>query len=133
MKKLILISCLAFFALGAMAADLRQTAPPENNVGCFFAMPTIYTDLCNNFELQEFGWLSGTTIAAQDCATPEQVSTEVAKTTETSVQVRLAEFRWPNSVKFYILDSALPNYNKARSNLGHGALHNYFRHSSITA
>lgn len=125
MKKFILISCLAFLALGAMAADLRQTAPPENDVGCFFTMPTIYTDLCNNFELQEFSWLSGTTIAAQDCTMPEQVSTEAVETAETSVQVRLAEFRWPNSVKSYILDSTLPNYNRARANLSAGD-NNYF-------
>lgn len=120
MKKFILISCLAFLSLGVMAADLRQTAPPETDVGCFFEMPTIYTENFMNFELQEFGWLSGATIAAQDCAMPEQVSTEVAKTTETSVQVRLAEFRWPNSVKSYILDSTLPNYNRARANLSAG-------------
>lgn len=120
MKKFILISCLAFLSLGAMAADLRQTAPPEYDVGCFFEMPTIYTENFMNFELQEFSWLSGTAIAAQDCATPEQVSTEVAKTTETSVQVRLAEFRWPNLVKFYILDSTLPDYNRARANLSAG-------------
>lgn len=120
MKKFILISCLAFLALGAMAADLRQTAPPENDVGCFFTMPTIYTDYATTFELQEFSWLSGTAIAAQDCATPEQVSTEVAKTTETSVQVRLAEFRWPNLVKSYIIDSTLPDYNRARANLSAG-------------
>lgn len=120
MKKFILISCLAFLSLGAMAADLRQTAPPEYDVGCFFEMPTIYTENFMNFELQEFSWLSGATIAVKDCAMSEQVSTEVAKTTDTSVQVRLAEFRWPNLVKFYILDSTLPDYNRARANLSAG-------------
>ena len=120
MKKFILISCLAFLSLGAMAADLRQTAPPENDVGCFFVSPTIYTDLCNNFELQEFSWLSGTTIAEQDCTMPEQVCTEAVETAETSVQVRLAEFRWPNLVKSYIIDSTLPDYNRARANLSAG-------------
>lgn len=132
MKKFILISCLAFLALGAMAADLRQSAPPENDVGCFFATPTIYTDLCNKFELQEFGWLSGATIAAQDCTMPEQVSTEAVETAKTSVQVRLAEFRWPG-IKNNLFTSTTSIKFKARSNLGHRALHNYFQHSSITA
>lgn len=131
MKRFILISCLAFLALGAMAADLRQTAPPENDVGCFFVTPTICTDLYNNFELQEFSWLSGTTIAAQDCTMPEQVSTEAVETAKTSVQVRLAEFRWPGIKNLFTCTTSTTF--KARSNLGHGAIHNYFRHSSITA
>ncbi len=131
MKKFILISCLAFLALGAMAADLRQSAPPENDVGCFFVTPTIYTDLCKNFELQEFGWLSGATIAVQDCTMPEQVSTEAVETAKTSVQVRIAEFQCPGIKNLFTCTTSTTF--KARSNLGHGALHNYFQHSSITA
>lgn len=131
MKRFLMISCLAFLALGAMAADLRQTAPPENDVGCFFVTSTICTDLYNNFELQEFSWLSGTTIAAQDCTMPEQVSTEAVETAKTSVQVRLAEFRWPGIKNLFTCTTSTTF--KARSNLGHGAIHNYFRHSSITA
>lgn len=116
MKKFILISCLALFAVTAMAAELRQSAPPENDVGCIYEMPTIFTENFMNFGLQEFQWL-GTINAAEDCTMPTQVSTEVVKTAETSVQVRLAEFRWPNTIKFYITEATLPYYHRARVSL----------------
>jgi hypothetical protein len=132
MKKFILISCLAFLGLGAMAADLRQTAPPDD-VGCSFVTPTICTVSHQNFGLYdyEFSWLSGATIAVQDCKMPEQVSTEAVETAKTSVQVRLAEFRWPG-IKNPFICATYDTY-KTRGDLGQAALHNYFRRSSITA
>lgn len=132
MKKFLMISCLLFACMVNQAAELRSfTQPPENDVG-YVAMTTLYdTDVMYlNMETMDLQWL-GTASAEQDCIMPEHVSTDAVVTAETEIQVRLAEFRWPN-IKNMFICTTLATF-QARSNLGHGALHNYFRHSSITA
>ena len=132
MKKFLMISCLLFACMTIQAAELRSfTQPPENDVG-YVAMTTMYdTDVMNlNVETIDLQWL-GTASAVQDCNMPEHASTDAVVTAETEIKVRLAEFRWPNIKNLFtcITSAAF----QARSNLGYGALHNYFRHSSITA
>lgn len=132
MKKFLIISCLLFACIAIQAAELRSfTQSPENDVG-YVAMTTLYdkVEMYLNMETIDLQWL-GTASAEQDCNMPEHVSTDAVVTAETEIQVRLAEFRWPN-IKNLFICTTLDTF-QARSNLGHGALYDYFRHSSITA
>lgn len=132
MKKFLMISCLFFACMAIQAAELRNfTQPPENDVG-YVAMTTIYDNAAMylNMETIDLQWL-GTASAVKDCNMPEHVSTDAVVTAEIEIKVRLAEFRWPNIKNLFIYTNS--STFKARSNLGHRALHNYFRHSSITA
>lgn len=132
MKKFLMISCLLFVCMAIQAAELRSfTQPPENDVG-YVAMTTMYDNAVMNLNMEtiKLQWL-GTASAEQDCIMPEHASTDAVVTAETEIQVRLAEFRWPGIKNlFTYINSAT---FQVRSNLGHGALHNYFRYSSITA
>lgn len=127
MKKFLIISCLLFACIAIQAAELRSfTQPPENDVG-YVAMTTLYDkiEMYLNMETIDLQRL-GTASAEQDCNMPEHVSTDAVVTAETEIQVRLAEFRWPNIKNLFICTTL-------DSNLWHGALYDYFRHSSITA
>ena len=132
MKKFLMISCLLFACIAIQAAELRSfTQPPENDVG-YVAMTTMYDNavMYLNMETIDLHWL-GTVSAVEDCKMPEHASTDAVVTAETEIQVRLAEFRWPNIKNLFIRTTS--STFKARSNLDHGALHNYFQYSSITA
>lgn len=133
MKKFLMISCLLFACMAIKAAELRSTQPLENDVG-YVAMTTLYdTAVMNlNMETIDLQW-QGTTSAEQDCIMPELVSTDAVVTAETEIQVRLAEFRWPNIKNSFTYNNTISAISKSRSNLGHGAPYNYFRYSSITA
>lgn len=132
MKKFLMISCLLLASLATQAAELRSfTQPHENDVG-YVAMTTMYDAnvMYLNTETIDLQWL-GTTIAVEDCSMPEHASTDAVITAETEIQVRLAEFRWPNIKNLFICTTSYTL--KARSDWGHRATYNYFRHSSITA
>ena len=132
MKKFLMISCLLFTHMVIQAAELRSfTQPPENDVG-YVSMTTLYDIdvMYLNMEAVDLHWL-GTASAEQDCIMPEHAITNAVITADTEIQVRLAEFRWPNIKNLFICANS--STFKARSNLGHGAIHNYFRRSSITA
>lgn len=132
MKKFLMISCLLFACTAIQAAELRSfTQPPENDVG-YVATTTMYDKsvMYLNMETIDLHWL-GTASAEQDCIMPKHASTDAVVTAETEIQVRLAEFRWPNIKNLFTCTTSATF--QARSNLGHGAIHNYFRHSSITA
>lgn len=124
MKKFLMISCLLFVCMAIQAAELRSfTQPPENDVG-YVAMTTLYDTAVMNLNMETIDLQRlGTASAEQDCIMPEHASTEI--------QVRLAEFRWPN-IKNLFTCTTLATF-QARSNLGHRAIYNYFRHSSTTA
>jgi len=124
MKKFLMISCLIFACMAIQAAELRSfTQPPENDVG-YVAMTTLYdtAEMYLNMETIDLQWL-GTASAVKDCNMPEHASTDAVVTAETEIQVRLAEFRWPGIKNLFICTTS--STFKARSNLGHGALHNY--------
>lgn len=132
MKKFLMISCLLFVCMISWAAASRNfTQPPENDVG-YVAMTTLYDTAVINYNTENINlqWL-GTASAVQDCKMPEHTSTDAVITAETEIQVRLAEFRWPGIKNLFKCTTSATF--QARSNLGHGALHNYFRYSSITA
>lgn len=132
MKKFLMISCLLFACMAIQAAGLRSfTQPPENDVG-YVSMNTLYDTAVTNLNMETINlqWL-GTASAEQDCIMPEHASTDAVVTADTEIQVRLSEFQWPG-IENLITRTAVCTFN-ARSNLGHGAIYNYFRHSSITA
>lgn len=134
MKKFLMISCLLFACIAIQAAELRSfTQPPENDVG-YVATTTMYDNavIYLNMETIDLQW-QGTANAVKECNMPEYASTDAVVTADTEIQVRLAEFRWPNIKNTFICTTTTSYTFKARSNLSHGALHNYFRHSSITA
>lgn len=132
MKKFLMISCLLFACMAIQAAGLRSfTQPPENDVG-YVSMNTLYDTAVTNLNMETINlqWL-GTASAEQDCIMPEHASTDAVVTAEPETQVRLAEFRCPGIKNLFTCTTTTTF--RARSNLGQGAIHNYFRHSSITA
>lgn len=94
--------------LTAMATEVRRSTLPENDVGYSFEMPTMYTESFINFVLQEYNWLEGANIAAEDCTMPEQVSIAAVHTAETYIEMRLVSYRWPN------IKCAVNDKNKSR-------------------
>jgi len=131
MKKFLMISCLLFACMAIQAAGLRSfTQPPENDVG-YVAMtaPHDTSVMYLNMETIDLQWL-GTTSAEQDCIMPEQASTDAVVTAETETQVRLAEFRCPGIKNLFTCTTTTTF--KARSNLGHGAIHNYFFDTALS-
>jgi len=133
MKKFLMISCLLFACMAIRAAELRSfTQPLENDVGYVATMTTLYDTAVMNLNMEAIDFQRlGTVSAEQDCITPEHASTYAVVTAETEIQVRLAEFRWPGNKNLFTC--IISSYIKDKSNWGYRALHNYFRHSSITA